>query len=135
MIRAPAVDYPMKVLFIYITILEKILKMPFGKLAVKTFYKSNRLFTRNMPIPDLVGRIGCAPTNPEFDISKVIVKSVEFIIQARVLAVGTFIPIGICLKATVFDGIIIILLGYPFMVITKEVLSYITILDLRQLSP
>ena len=92
----------------------------FGKFTVKAANQSNRLFTRQKLIADLMTSLCRTPTKTKFDVLHVIVEAVDFIIQAGMLGIGALGTLWVQLKPTVLLGIIKVFLRNPAFVVRKK---------------
>src|SRR5437868_12250054 len=89
-VRSPTVNYFRKLFVRDIAKLEEIFIVFFRKFTVVPFDEANPFFASNLPIPDLMSRIGCSSPYSKFYECQIIVKAIDAIIDAGVLRVGAF---------------------------------------------
>src|SRR6202163_427217 len=90
-----------------------------GKFVIKTFDQSHALIAIDIAGANFLSSIIAGTSNSKFDAGGVIVKIVDAIIDAVVLAVGTGCSLGRGLKSAVFDRVVVTALRMPPEVISQ----------------
>ena len=90
------------------------------KLSFKFIHQRDTLFTRDVSIADFMGGILHASPQTKFDVSHIVVKAVHFVIKTCIFRISAFSSVRVSFKASVFCCIIEIFLGYPILVVSKE---------------
>ena len=78
-------------------------------------------FPRQMIVANFLRGIVGGPADPELDVRRIVVKSVDLVVEAVVFTVGTFRAHRIGFEAGMLNRIVIALLGGPFEIVAKIV--------------
>src|SRR5262245_42871413 len=105
--RTKLVAQLQKPFWLQFDVLADLLEVALRKLAIEPANQSNTFFPREVAIPNLLRRIVSRPPNSKLDERRVVVQSVDLVVETVVLAVGTFGPGGVGLEARVLHRIVV----------------------------
>src|SRR6266404_9740524 len=108
-----------ELLWLYFKVIQYFLQVTFWILTVESPDYRVPLFAGQVFIPDLLRGVIRCPTKSELDMRGVVVKIIDLVVNAVVLAVGAFGPKRPGLKSGVLHGIIVRFLRRPFEVVAK----------------
>src|SRR5450755_2435706 len=111
----------MKMLRFNIQVFHDLVKITIRKFTVEFFYQCLTFFTGHMLVPDFLGSVIGSSADAKLDECSVIMKVINFIINAIVFAIGALCAERAGLKPSVLDGIIVYFLWCPFQIIPEIV--------------
>src|SRR3990167_6660952 len=88
-------------------------QMPLRELLIVPAHKLYGFLAGDSAVPHLMGRIGGAAADPEFQPTKPIMEPIEFVVEARILGICPLGPFVVAFEARVLRGPEIIVLRVP----------------------
>src|SRR2546425_2191493 len=100
---------------------EDLISKPFRPFAIKPLHEGNALFAGHVTRSNFLGCIVGSSSNTKLDVCGPVVEVVDSVVDAVVLAVGTWRAFGRHLESAMLDGVVITTLGMPLQVVTQIV--------------
>src|SRR5438105_2050592 len=128
--RAPAVHDALEILPRDRAVVQELLEVLMRELPVVAFNQRDTLFACDLAVADFVRGVGSGPANAEFDVTEVIVITVNAIIEAGVFRIGTLGTLRIGRETGVLGAVVEVLLRVPELLLAAEMTRRTVVNDL-----
>src|SRR3989338_8459722 len=96
--RAACVNEFPECFFVYSYIFQEFLEIFLRKLLIVPADERDRFFSNDLPVPNLLGRIVACLSHAELDKRRIEMEAVYLVVNAKILRIGSFRALRVCLK-------------------------------------